>query len=222
MADFDIIEKQGMKMIRAVLKGESIRAEAGALHYMQGSVELMTRMPTVGGMLKSLVTRETLFRPVYTGTGTVHFGPPIFGEYFILELKNDSWVLDQGAYVCSESGVEITAVANKIFAGLAGGEGFFQTKVHGTGKVVIQAQGPLEAIDLVNDKLVVDGRFAVAREGRLDYSVQKVQKSLLGSMASGEGFVNVIKGTGRVYIAPIPNVYASLSSAVMGLRAVGR
>jgi uncharacterized protein (AIM24 family) len=184
---------------------------------MQGSIELKTEMPSVGGMLKSLVSKENIFRPVYSGRGEIYFGPPIFGEYFILDLQNEAWVLDQGAYVCSDIGINLGVIRNSVFAGIAGGEGFFQTKVEGTGKVVGQAQGPVQEIVLQNDKLVVDGRFAVAREAKLNFSVQKVQKSLIGSMASGEGFVNVIEGSGKVLIAPIPNVYNSLSATVAGV-----
>jgi uncharacterized protein (TIGR00266 family) len=215
MSQFEVVEQQGMKMIKALIQNESVRAESGALHYMRGQIELKTEMPSVGGMLKSLVSKENIFRPVYTGTGEIYFGPPIFGEYFILDLRNEAWVLDQGAYVCSDIGVQLGVVRNKMFTSLVGGEGWFQTKVEGTGKVVGQASGPIQQIDLVNEKLVVDGRFAVAREAKLDFAVQKVQKSLLGSVASGEGLVNVIQGTGRVYIAPIPNVYASLSSGFL-------
>jgi uncharacterized protein (AIM24 family) len=56
----------------------------------------------------------------------------------------------------------------------------------------------------------VDGSFAVARQAHLDYSVQKAAKGILSSMASGEGLVNVIRGTGRVLLAPVPNIYNNL------------
>ena len=211
MATFSVIEKQGLKMIRADIQNEAVRAEAGALHYMVGNIELETKMPTAGGFLKSLVTSETVFKPTYTGTGTIYFGPPIFGEYMVLELNNEAWVLDRGAYVCSDMGVTIGAFANKVIAGLLSGEGMFQTKVEGTGKVVVQAAGPIEAIDLRGEKLVVDGNFAIARQAHLDFSIQRAAKGgLLGSAASGEGLVSVISGIGRVYISPVPALHNSL------------
>ena len=216
MAEFHVIEKQGLKMIRAVLNNETVRAESGALHYMVGNIQLESKAPSVGGFLKSMATQENVFKPTYTGTGEIFFGPPIYGEYMQLQLNGDAWVLDKGAYVCSDIGVEVGAHRNKAIAGLLGGEGFFQTKVEGTGKVIIQAPGPLEIIDLQNNTLTVDGSFAVARQAHLNYSVQRASKSLLGSMTSGEGFVNVISGTGRVYIAPVPNVYRSLVDAILG------
>jgi uncharacterized protein (AIM24 family) len=209
MAVFEVVEQQGLKLIKATIRNEQIRAEAGALHYMQGAIEIETQMPSAGGFLKSLVTHETVFKPTYKGTGTVFFGPPIFGEYMILPLNGDAWVLDRGAYVCSDIGVTVSAFRNKAITGLLG-EGIFQTKVEGNGQVVIKAPGPLHAVDLVNDRLSVDGNFAVARQAHLNYELRKATKSIMGSLASGEGLISVIEGSGRVYIAPVPNLYHSL------------
>jgi uncharacterized protein (TIGR00266 family) len=216
MASFEIIGRQGMKMVKATLDNETIRAESGAMHYMRGQVVLETKMPTAGGFLKSMVTQENIFRPTYTGTGEVYYGPPSFGEYTVLTLANEAWVLDKGAYVASDGGIEVGVFRNKAWAGLVSGEGFFQTKVEGTGSVVVFSQGPLEVIDLQNDKLTVDGSFAVARQAHLDFSIQRATKSLFGSAASGEGLVSVIQGTGRVYLAPVPNLHQNLLNTLMG------
>lgn len=223
MATFEVIEKQGLKMIRARLNNETIRAEAGAMHYMRGQVTIESKMPSAAGLLKSFVTQETVFRPTYTGTGEVYFGPPTLGVYTLMNLNKEAWVLDKGAYVCSDLGVEIGVFTNKAISGFLGGEGFFQTKAEGTGQLIIHSAGPLEAVDLQNDKLVVDGNFAVARQAHLNFSVQRASKSLLGSMTSGEGLVSVIEGSGRVLIAPVPNLYynvvGAITTAIYGLAA---
>lgn len=217
MATFKVVEQQGLKMIRATIESETIRAEAGALHYMRGAIKLDCKMPSAGGFLKSMVTKETIFRPTYAGTGEIYFGPPTFGEYTIIKLDKDSWVLDKGAYVCSDIDVNVGVYTNKAISGLLGGEGFFQTKVEGSGQLVIQSPGPLQTIDLQNDRLAVDGNFAVARQAHLQFSVQKATKGLLGSMASGEGLLNVIEGTGRVLLSPVPNMNVSLISQMRAL-----
>ena len=38
MANIEIIDTEGMKMVKVTLNGESIRSESGALHYMQGDI----------------------------------------------------------------------------------------------------------------------------------------------------------------------------------------
>ncbi len=216
MATFEVVSRQALKMVKATLQNEAIRVESGAMHYMRGNIVIETRAPSAGGILKSIVTHENIFRPTYTGTGEVYIGPPSFGEYTVLQLNGEAWVLDKGAYVCSDAGINVDVHRNKAIAGLISGEGIFQTKVEGTGQVVVFSQGPLEAIDLVNDRLTVDGTFAVARQAHLDFSIQRATKTLLGSAASGEGLVNVIQGTGRVYLAPVPNLHQNLVNTLLG------
>lgn len=218
MAQFEIIKKQELKMVKATLNHEQIRAESGALHYMQGKLELESKMPSATGFLKSFVTGENVFKPVYSGTGEIFFGPPTFGEYLILTLNNEEWILDKSAYICSDIGVEVGAYTNKAISGLFSGEGFFQTSVKGSGQVVIHAPGEVERIKLVNDKLSVDGSFAIARTAGLNFSVQKATKSIMGSMTSGEGLLNVFEGTGTVLIAPVSNIYFNLASMIMSMR----
>lgn len=215
MATFEVVEKQGLKMIKATLNQETIRAEAGALHYMQGPIQMDVAAPTAGGILKAMATGESIVRPTYTGTGQVFFGPPIFGEYTMLELAGHQYILDRSAYVCSDASIEVGVWRNKALTGMFGGEGFFQTTVTGHGRVMIKSNGPLEAINLNNDKLVVDGNFAVARVGNIEYSLQRATKGFMASAASGEGMVSVYQGTGQVLIAPVPNIYQNLVGTII-------
>ncbi|GAB5549769.1 MAG: hypothetical protein SangKO_095290 [Sandaracinaceae bacterium] len=210
MAHFEIIEFEGQKMVKATIQNETIRAESGALHYMFGQIEMASKAPSAGGFLKSMVSGENVFKPTYTGSGEVYFGPPIFGEYFILQLNGEEWILDQGAYVCSDIGIEVDVFRNKALTGLMGGEGLFQTKVKGTGTVVLIAPGKVQTYHLQGHTLSVDGSFAIARSAGLDYAVRRASKSLVGSFTSGEGLLNVFSGTGTVLLAPVPNLYQNL------------
>ena len=209
MANIEIVDTEGLKMVKVTLNGDSVRSESGALHYMQGEIEMQTKAPSVGGFLKSMVSGEEIFRPIYKGRGEVYFGPPTLGEYHILEIEGEM-VLDQGAYVCSDIDIEVGVFRNKGMAMLASGEGFFQTSVKGRGNVVVKSQGPLQVIHLENDTLTVDGSFAVARDASLQFTTQMLGKGALSKIAGGEGFVNVIRGTGRVFLSPVPNKLMTL------------
>jgi len=207
--NFSIEEKEMLKMVRIEMQNASIRCESGAMYYMQGNLQIESKMPSAGGLLKSMVTKETAFKPTISGTGTVYLEPS-FGMFTILELNNEQWILDKGAYYASEMGIEVGAWTNKAISGLFSGEGFFQTQVSGTGKVIVVSNGPLEEIVLNNDKLVVDGSFAVARTAGIQFTVNKATKGLFSSWTSGEGIVNTFTGTGKVLIAPAANRYVSL------------
>jgi uncharacterized protein (AIM24 family) len=206
---FDVEEKETLKFLKADIENSAVRYESGGMYYMQGNLELEASLPSAGGFLKSMVTRESAVKPIIRGNGTVWF-EPTFGDFTILDLKNEEWILDRGAYFASELNIEVGSFTNKSMSGLFSGEGFFQTKVSGTGKVVIRSNGPLETIELNNGKLVVDGSFAAARQGSVQLSVSKANKGLFGSMISGEGIVNTFTGTGKVLIAPAANKYITL------------
>jgi uncharacterized protein (AIM24 family) len=216
MARFEIVSQEGLKMVRCAIDNETVRAESGALHYMRGKIEMTSAAPSVGGFLKSVVSRENIFRPTYQGTGEIFFGPPIFGEYEILDLTGEEWILEQGSYVCSDITVEVGVWRNKALSALLGGEGWFQTLVQGTGKVVLQAPGRVQRLELRDEKLSVDGKFALARTAGLKFEVQKAARSILGSLSSGEGLLSTFEGTGTVLIAPVPNVYQNLVAAISG------
>ena len=61
----------------------------------------------------------------------------------------------------------------------------------------------LMEITLKDDVLKVDGNFAIAWSNSLQFTVERTSKSLIGSAASGEGLVNVYRGTGKVLLAPV-------------------
>ena len=58
-------------------------------------------------------------------------------------------------------------------------------------------------IELDNDTLKVDGNLAVCWSSNLDFTVERTTKTLTGSAISGEGFVNVYRGTGKVLMCPV-------------------
>jgi uncharacterized protein (AIM24 family) len=111
-------------------------------------------------------------------------------------------------------GIEIGAFTNKAISALFSGEKWFQTVVAGTGKVIIVSAGPLEEIELLNEQLVVDGRFAVARTSGVELNVKKAAKGIFSSIVSGEGLVNSFSGTGKVLIAPVENYFNTLINVV--------
>ncbi|MFB3903392.1 MAG: AIM24 family protein [Acidobacteriota bacterium] len=220
--EFEIIKSDLYQMPKITLKNAEVVLESGALHYMIGNITIESQLPSMGGFLKSALTKEKAVRPRYRGTGTI-FLEPTFGQCNILELNGDQWILDKGAYLASDGGIQIDMYTNKSLTGLFGGEGFFQTSVCGYGKVLYFSRGPLEAIHLNGtETLVVDGPFAVARTASLEYRVEKAVKKFFGSFTSGEGLVNTFSGTGTVMIAPVPNRFLTLINEFGGLHAAIR
>ncbi len=223
---FDVFEYEMHRMARITLQGTSISLEAGLLHYWVGQIQMQAAAPSLGGMAKSFLTKEKVVRPVYSGAGEVYL-EPTFGEIEFLELDGQQmWILDRGSFLACDQGVQLGMYTNPMFQSFFGGEGMFQTQVSGTGKVMFSSPGPLERIDLRGQTLTVDGSFAVARSGSVEFRVEKATKGLFRSMMSGEGMVNVFTGHGTVLLAPIPNRYVTLmgqfGSLYSAIRSISR
>ena len=126
-------------------------------------------------------------------------------------------VVDKGMFYCAQSGVKVSPFMQRnLSSALAGGEGLFQISLCGTGLAVLECPVPsckIDVIELHNDTLRVDGNFAVLRSASLDFTVERSAKTLLGSAVSGEGLVNVYRGTGSVWLAPTIKVYNTISAA---------
>ena len=78
--------------------------------------------------------------------------------------------------------------------------------LQGQGIAVLESPVPrdeLIEIILENDEIRIDGNFAIAWSNSLEFRVEKSSKSLVGSAVSGEGFVNVYRGTGKILMAPV-------------------
>ena len=65
---------------------------------------------------------------------------------------------------------------------------------------------------LNDEKLSVDGNFALMREDTLQFKVEKSSKGIMGTLVSGEGFLQTFSGKGNVWIAPTQGVYEKLTT----------
>lgn len=208
-----------LKQIRIILEDSAVKLESGALSYLKGDIELQNKVGGVLGFGKKLInsklTGETVFKPRYEGTGEI-FLEPSFGHYALLELEDEEVIVDDGVFYACEDSIEIGAAMQKsISSMILGNEGLFQTKISGSGIVVLEIPVPENEIfkcRLSNDTLKVDGNFAILRTGGIEFTVEKSSKSIIGSATSGEGFLNVYKGTGEVWLVPTKVVYDKLQS----------
>jgi uncharacterized protein (AIM24 family) len=208
-----------LKQVRVTLSHGEIVIEAGCLHYMRGQFDVDASSGGAGKWLKSKMSGERTVKSRYRGTGVVHLEPS-FGHFLLIDLKDEQWVVDQGAFYASEGSVEVDAVMqSNISSALFGGEGLFQTQITGTGWAVLSCPVPMDEIvvmQLDNEKLQVDGNFALARKGRIEFSVEKSGKSLWKSFRGGEGLLQTFVGTGEVWLAPTQPMYQAIKQGGAG------
>lgn len=206
-----------LKQVRILLDDSSVTLESGALSYMKGDIDIKSNVGGVFGLGKKMfanaVTKETTFKPLYKGTGEI-FLEPSFGHFALIELEDEEIIVDDGLFYACESTVEVGVARVKKMSSIAfGNEGLYQTKLSGTGIVVLEIPVPEKEIfkcSLINDTLKVDGNFAILRHGDIDFTVETSSKSLVGSMTSGEGLLNVYRGTGHIWLVPTKIIYDKL------------
>ena len=131
-------------------------------------------------------------------------------KYILLEdvaYWNGSVVLEDGLFLACDSKLTHKAVMrSNLSSAVAGGEGLFNLGLSGSGVVALECPCPREElieIYLQDDVLKIDGNMAIAWSGSLSFTVERSGKTLIGSAASGEGLVNVFRGTGKVLMAPV-------------------
>ena len=194
------------------LNKSNVTTQAGAMQWMVGDVNATTGVKGVGDLfgkaLRGSVTGESAIKPEYKGSGTLVL-EPTYKHILLIDVAdwNGSIVLDDGLFLACESTLEHKAVMrSNISSAVAGGEGLFNLGITGKGILCLESHCPKEElieITLNNDVLKVDGNLAIAWSGSLNFTVERSGKSLIGSAASGEGLVNVYRGTGKVLLAPV-------------------
>lgn len=200
------------RQILCDLKKGNVTVQAGAMQWTVGNVNATTGIKGVGDLfgkaIRGKVTGESAIKPEYTGDGTLVLEPTY--KYILLEDLsnwNGSIVLEDGLFLACESTLKHKAIMrSNLSSAVAGNEGLFNLGLTGNGIVCLESPCPREElveILLENDVLKVDGNMAIAWSNSLEFTVERSGKTLIGSAASGEGLVNVYRGTGKVLLAPV-------------------
>ena len=182
------------------------------MQWMVGNVNATTGIKGVGDLfgkaLRGKVTGESAIKPEYVGDGILVL-EPTFKHILLLDLDewNGSVVLEDGLFLACDSRLKHKAVMrSNLSSAAAGNEGLFNLGIAGSGTLCLESPCPMEElveITLQNDVVKIDGSMAIAWSGSLDFTVERSGKTLIGSAASGEGLVNVYRGTGKVLMAPV-------------------
>lgn len=189
--------------------------QAGAMQWMIGNANATTGIKGAGDLFSKVVrgkvTGESAIKPEYTGTGEIVL-EPTYKHILLINLEewNNSIVLDDGLFLACESNLKQKAVMrSNISSAVAGNEGLFNLGIEGKGVICLESPCPQEElieVELQNDVVKIDGNMAIAWSGSLEFTVERSGKTLIGSAASGEGLVNVFRGTGKVLIAPVDKI----------------
>lgn len=210
------MSKMGVRRRQVVIdidKDHSAIIQAGAMQWMGGNVRATSGVKGIGDFLgkaiKGAVTKETAVKPEYVGEGCLVLEPTY--KYIIL-ADIGKWgpagmTIEDGMFLACDANVKSKVVARKnLSSAVLGSEGLFNLSLQGNGVAALESNVPedeLIEVILENDELKIDGNLAVCWSSNLEFTVERSTKTLVGSAVSGEGLVNVYRGTGRVLMCPV-------------------
>ena len=230
------MSKMGVRRRQVVIdidKDHSAIIQAGAMQWMGGNVRATSGVKGIGDFLgkaiKGAVTKETAVKPEYVGEGCLVLEPTY--KYIIL-ADIGKWgpagmTIEDGMFLACDANVNSKVVARKnLSSAVLGSEGLFNLSLQGNGIAALESNVPedeLIEVILENDELKIDGNLAVCWSSNLEFTVERSTKTLVGSAVSGEGLVNVYRGTGRVLMCPVaPTASLFESTNTMAAKAAAK
>ena len=174
-----------------VRRRTGVTLQAGAMQWTAGSVRASTGVKgagdLMGKMLRGAVSQDSMIKLEYVGVGKL-VCEPTWQHLLLVDLAKwgNSVVLNDGLFLACDSSIKHSLQRRSNLS-----------------SAVACPEVEVVYVDLHGDELRVDGNHALVWTSGLEFTVERSGKSLIGSAASGEGLVNVYRGTGRVMMAPM-------------------
>lgn len=201
---YDIRYKPAFACLFVTLEpGEQVTAEAGAMVSMDGGIAMKTEFS--GGFLPAIMRSffggESLFVNIYRNTSnapkTVILTQSMIGDIHRIDLSQGDICFQPGAYIAHTPGANM-GVKWAGFKSWFAGEGLFKLQFSGSGRVFYGCYGGIME-KRITGEYIVDNSHLVAYDPGIEMNIG-MSGGLIGSLTSGEGFVNKLKGRGRIYL----------------------
>ncbi|MBN1681678.1 MAG: TIGR00266 family protein [Anaerolineae bacterium] len=180
---------------------ENVQVEPGAMVSYSDGITVETKMKggLMGG-LKRALAGEDFFQNRYQAPaqgGELTLAQALPGDMVVLPLEGQEFMLQSGAYMANEEGVEVDAK-------WGGAKGFFSSgslimlKLSGRGKLLAGCYGAVEERVLAaGQAYTVDTGHIVGFDASVQFEVKRAG-SWKSTILGGEGLVVRLTGPGRV------------------------
>ena len=225
---YEVINKPLCALVCKLDAGESIECQKGAMSWMTPNMQMQTGISggnkggllgALGGIAKSALTGESMFRNTYTsqgGPGEIAFASTFPGDILCIELNGgNSIVAQKQAYLANSQGVNMELFfQKKVGAGFFGGEGFIMQKFTGTGMVFLEINGGVYNYDLgPGQSMLIDTGYLAAMDATCSVDIETVA-GVGNALLGGEGLFNTrVTGPGRIWLQTMPA--SALASAII-------
>lgn len=208
--DYEIIGETMPLVLLTLEKGETIKSQAGAMKWMDETVQMETNMEGgIGGFLKRKVMGESGYLNEFTGQtegSRIGFGHSFPGHIIPVTLNNESIICQRRAFLCSETNIELEISFQKKFSsGLFSGEGFVLQELKGRGMAFVEIDGEVVEMELrPRQSIKVETGSVGMFSSSVDMNIERV-KGIKNMMFGGEGlFLTTLTGPGKVWLQTMP------------------
>lgn len=202
-----IIHQGAAPMIEIELeRGESVKAESGAMVSMSPTVDVDGKMEggLFGGIGRMLAGEKFFFQTLTAnrGNGKVLLAPSCLGGIEEIELDGTyGLVVQKDGFLAGTQGINVETQMQNLSKGFFSGEGFFVLNINGRGKVFVNSLGAIHPIQLApGEEVIIDNGHLVAWADTTRYRIEKASKGWISSITSGECLVCRFTGPGLVLI----------------------
>ena len=210
MIVFNLQTNDSVNQVIVELSSDAVYLEARSPVYIRGLIEMNTKLQTFSRVVKSHFLKSCHFKPKYEGTGQIYLKSSFFSFYEVVLEKNESLLVEKNTFWAGSPSLVIQPYISKPVADFFSGTPFARTEIIGPGNVILRSPGPVEMMNLVNDRLIVDGQV-LAYSSTLKMTREKYGKISLSSMSQTDQTLNFYRGTGKIFFSPYPNPNVILS-----------
>lgn len=187
-------------------KGEVIKCQAGAMKWMDATVEMKTEMDGgIGGFFKRKIMGESGFMNFFRAErdgDRIAFGHTFPGYIIPIDVTQRSIICQKRAFLCATEAVELEiAFQKRLGSGFFGGEGFIMQELKGSGMAFVEIDGEAVEIELERGQSIKVETGAVGMyESTVNMSIEMV-KGFSNILFGGEGlFLTTLTGPGKVWL----------------------
>lgn len=203
--NFEILHRPEFSLLSVNLEpGQKIKAETGAMVFMDPSMELKTAVK--GGLFggfKRVLARESFFVNEFSSPkgGRLGLAPIYTGDMAHIAMEaGERWVVASGGYMASSLAIDTDSKFQGFTKGFFSGESMFflQCSATAPSDLFIAAYGAFEIFDLKpGESLLLDNGHLVAMEAQVQFDIRKVG-GIKSTIFSGEGLVLNVTGPGKL------------------------
>ncbi len=212
--EYQIIGTTMQAVILELDPGETVFSEGGGMSWMNGNIVMQTntRGGGMGGILKRVVTGESLFLNEFTsqgGKGLVAFASDFPGKIVPVPLaEGQTMIVQKQAFLCAEKTITMDIhFRKKLGAGFFGGEGFIMQKLTGPGVAFVALDGEIVEYTLAPGEMMkVDTGHVGMYEPTVNLDIE-MMKGFRNILLGGEGlFLTTLRGPGRIWLQTMPTM----------------